>query len=62
MKFIVVPSNQRTPNEAINTAYLHIDNWNDYSFVTMFYLTLFDELGKKHDLGNIKIGFKGQTG
>lgn len=61
MKFIVVCSDQRTPNEAVNTAYLKIDQWNDYSFITMFYLTLFDELGKKHELGNIKIGFKGQT-
>jgi len=61
MKFIIVPNNQRTPDEGLDTAYLHVDNWNDYSFVTMFYLTVFDEFGKKYGLGNVKIGFKGQV-
>lgn len=60
MNFTLIPSNQSMPSSGINTAYLKIDNWNDYSFVTMFYLTVFDENGAKHDLGNVKIGFKGQ--
>jgi predicted ATPase len=41
--------------------YLKIDHWNDYSFVTMFFMSLYDERGQFHDIGNIKIGFKGQT-
>ncbi|GAA03716.1 AAA family ATPase [Photobacterium leiognathi] len=61
MNFILVSYNQDLPSVAMNTAYLKIDNWNDYSYVTMFYLTIFDENGVKHDIGNIKIGFKGQT-
>ena len=61
MQFIVIDRNVATPSTGQNTAYLKIDYWNDFSFVTMFYLTLFDERGRKHDLGNIKIGFKGQT-
>ncbi|WP_265452714.1 AAA family ATPase [Aeromonas salmonicida] len=61
MNFILVPRNSRMPTEGTKTAYLHIDHWNDFSFVTMFYLIYFDEHGVLHDLGNIKIGFKGQT-
>lgn len=45
----------------MNTVYLRIDHWNDFSYVTMFYMTLFDEKGIYHEIGNVKIGFKGQT-
>lgn len=61
MNFTLVSRNQSTPSQGTNTAYLQIDNWNDYSFVTMFYLVVFDENGAKHELGNVKIGFEGQT-
>lgn len=60
MNFLVL-SNNASPQPNINTAYLYVDHWNDYSFVTMFYLTVFDEKGKEHDIGNVKIAFKGQT-
>ncbi|MFS9605156.1 hypothetical protein Q6241_28890, partial [Klebsiella pneumoniae] len=43
-----------------NKPFLRADGWNDYSFVTMFYLTVFDEHGEKCDIGNVKIGFVGQ--
>lgn len=61
MNFIVLPRGSRTPPSGLNTAYLTIDHWNDFSFVTMFYLELHDEQGALHDIGNVKIGFKGQT-
>lgn len=61
MNFIVLPRGAKTPQSGLNTAYLTIDHWNDFSFVTMFYLELYDEKGVLHDLGNVKIGFKGQT-
>lgn len=61
MQFFLVPRGKYAPEKGINKAYLRIDLWNDFSFITMFYLTVFDEFGKLHDLGNIKIGFKGQT-
>lgn len=60
MEFWVLNRNQRVPDTGCNTAYLIIDHWNDYSFVTMFFLALHDETGKYHELGNVKIGFKGQ--
>ena len=61
MNYIVLNSYERAPATAIDTAYLSVDNWNDYSFVTMFYLTVFDSSGTKHDIGNVKIAYKGQT-
>lgn len=61
MNIIIVPREKRIPSSGVSTAYLHVDHWNDFSFVTMFYLSLFDENGELHEIGNIKIGFKGQT-
>ncbi|SCA56749.1 conserved hypothetical protein [Candidatus Terasakiella magnetica] len=61
MNFFILGDKQYVPSSGHNVAYLKRDNWNDYSFVTMFYLTLYDEYGKCHEIGNVKIGFKGQT-
>ena len=60
MKFHKLNRNVRPPNTGQNCVYLQIDHWNDYSFVTMFQLSLHDENGTFHELGNIKIGFKNQ--
>ncbi len=59
--FKVLNSDQPIPDFGENEIYLRIDHWNDYSFVTMFEVVAFDELGKKHKLGRVKIGFSGQT-
>jgi predicted ATPase len=61
LNFIVIDRGQHKPTPVFNTAYLRIDYWNDFSFVTMFYLTVFDQTGAEHNIGNIKIAFKGQT-
>ncbi len=61
MNIVIIPRDQHVPQTGMNTAYLLVDHWNDYSFVTMFYLKLHDEKGVIHDIGNIKIGFIGQT-
>jgi ABC-type branched-subunit amino acid transport system ATPase component len=61
LQFIQVQRSQPIPNDGLNVAYLKIDNWNDYSFVTSFGVTVFDEIGGRHELGSVKIGFVGQT-
>lgn len=61
MNFFVLRRNEYKPPISTNTAYLDVDYWNDYSFVTMFYLTVFDAASKEHKIGNVKIAFKGQT-
>ena len=48
------------PFQARNTGYLQSDNWDDYGHKTLFSLTVFDELGNKKTIGDIKIGFVGQ--
>lgn len=61
MLFTIVPRNQRVPTQGVDHAYLLVDHWNDFRFVTMFNVTLFDEFGQQHELGDTKIGFVGQT-
>ena len=61
LKFRVLGRNHFLPHTGKNTAYLKVDNWNDYSFRTLFYLYVHDDNGQFHDIGNVKIGFKGQT-
>lgn len=61
MNFVVLGKNEYKPVANTNTAYLEVDYWNDYSFITTFYLTVFDKVGKEHKIGNVKIAFKGQT-
>lgn len=58
--FQVIRSSNRIPDIGTNIVYLRIDHWNDFSFVTMFDIVYYDESGNKHELGQIKIGFKGQ--
>jgi hypothetical protein len=36
---------------------LRIDNWDDFSFKTSFWLVYIDNNGKEHDIGSVKIGF-----
>jgi len=61
MKFCVLSRDASMPRSGKNTVYLRIDHWNDYSFVTMFFMSLHDENGNYHEIGGIKIGFKGQA-
>jgi predicted ATPase len=61
MIFHVIPRSQAVPHTGQNEVYLRVDQWNDFSFVTMFEVVLFDDHGKRHQLGNVKIGFVEQT-
>lgn len=59
--FHVIPRERFLPDVGVSSVYLKIDNWNDYSFVTLFELSLHDEQGQFHEIGGVKIGFVGQT-
>ncbi|MCE0745531.1 ATP-binding protein [Acetobacter sicerae] len=61
ISFHVISRNISPPHSGRNSVFLQIDNWNDYSFVTMFSVYVFDEKGIRHDLSGVKIGFTGQT-
>ncbi|WP_323844103.1 AAA family ATPase [Microbulbifer magnicolonia] len=56
----VLPPGHRCPNQGDSVAYLEYDNWDDYGHKTLFSLTVFDEYGKQHEIGNVKITFFGQ--
>ena len=57
MRFEIVPNRRRAPNEGQGVGYLWADNWNDwFKYVTLHYLTYFDDAGEKHDIGSVKIG------
>lgn len=58
---IIGRSSSAPPNDSEDVIYLRMDNWNDYSFVTMFSLHVYDSAGQRQDIGDVKIGFKGQT-
>lgn len=61
MEFQLLDRGEKIPSGTKNKVYLCIDYWNDYSFVTMFYMDFVDASGNIKNIGNIKIGFKGQT-
>lgn len=61
LQFIILSVGKRFPETGRSQAFLRVDHWNDYSFVTMLAVLLFDEDGVAHELGAVKIGFFGQT-
>ncbi|EHK1077449.1 AAA family ATPase [Vibrio parahaemolyticus] len=49
------------PSTASSMLFLEPDNWDDYSYKTLFSLYLFDEKGQRYELGNTKIGYASQS-
>lgn len=62
MQFKLFGRNEKLPSHAKNLVCLTIDLWDDHGYVTMFFINVFDNEGKIYRIGNIKIGFEGQTG
>lgn len=60
MDFIVIGNREWFKSEGKNIAYLKIDHWDDYDFCTQFSVKLFDDNGVGVELGEVKIGYKGQ--
>lgn len=60
MNFKILDRNQSPSFNAKSKAYLIWDNWNDYSYLTLFGLIYVDEDSKKHKIGSVKIGYYGQ--
>lgn len=61
MHFEIVERGGGFPQVGKSQAFLKIDYWNDYSFITMFEVVAFDREGNRAELGSVKIGFHGQT-
>lgn len=60
LTFKTIPFGRRPPSDRALTAYLRTDNWDDFSFKTLFYLIINDNHGVQHEIGNLKIGYFGQ--
>ncbi|MCK5384617.1 MAG: AAA family ATPase [Alphaproteobacteria bacterium] len=61
MNFNVVPKGTYLKDQGPPyTAYLKEDNWDDFGFRTFFVLSVYDEQAKLHEIGAVRIGFKGQ--
>ena len=55
--FTVVPVGQSLPQTDRETAYLLVDNWDDwFSYSTMYTLNVSDASGVMHRIGSVKIG------
>lgn len=59
MDFKVLEKIRAIPS-AKNKCYLIADNWNDYSYYTLYELFYYDQLSERHRVGQVKIGFRGQ--
>ncbi|HDZ9216002.1 TPA: hypothetical protein RUZ12_003694, partial [Vibrio cholerae] len=51
---------EKIPTSGNMEAYLISDQWNDFSYRTLFEMVLFDQHGNRREIGYIKIAFKGQ--
>ena len=60
MFFTVVNRFGDYPTDSRSQVFLTWDDWNDFSFYTLFGIFYIDDSTQKHDLGEIKIGFYGQ--
>ncbi|MEV8518151.1 hypothetical protein [Dactylosporangium sp. NPDC051484] len=61
MQFVRLPRGTHVPSGAQvpalpGLAYLIEDRWNDYGYVTQFYLIVIDQDGSPRDIGNVRIG------
>lgn len=59
--FEKISGSKRLPDVAHSRAFLQTDGWDDFGFKTLFTLTIFDLQGKKIEIGNVKIAFRGQA-
>ena len=50
MNFVILDNYGRKAPASVGTVYVSVDNWNDYSFVTTFYLTVFDKNKRKKSI------------
>lgn len=61
MKLKVLDRFGRASSSSKDTIFLTWDNWNDYSYYTLFGMMYVDNQSKVHDIGAIKIGYFGQS-
>lgn len=61
IRFLVLNIKEYAKAVTPNAVQLEPNNWDDYSFKTLFNVVYHDSVGKRHELGSTKIGHKGQS-
>lgn len=61
IRFLVLNFKEYARADTPNVVQLEPNNWDDFSFKTLFNLVYHDSLGKRHHLGSTKIGHIGQS-
>lgn len=61
IQFFVLALSEYPKDNLLNTVQLVPNNWDDFSFKTLFTVTYQDASGNKIELGSTKIGYKGQS-
>lgn len=61
LKFRKYSRNTSLPKYCSNLVCLIEDNWDDFGFKTIFTVVVYDENKKIHNLGSVKIGYRGQS-
>lgn len=56
MRFTVLPVRRRPTSERREQAFLTTDDWDDFGYKTLYFLTYVDHDGVRHDIGDVKIG------
>lgn len=61
MKIKVISRFGKPSHNATDIIFLTWDDWNDYSFLTLFGMLYVDESSVVHEIGAVKIGYFGQS-
>jgi predicted ATPase len=62
MKFVHVARSSSRTRGGENVAYLIGDDWDDYTFRTLFKLLIFDRQQRRYEIGDVKILSRGMNG
>lgn len=60
-RFVTLQYREARPSSTAGTVYLVPNNWDDYSFKTLFSVFLVSGIGESIELGSVKIGHSGQA-
>ncbi|MFT3734101.1 MAG: AAA family ATPase [Rhodocyclaceae bacterium] len=60
ISFLVLNRGDRLSTPLYNTVILAADNWDDYSYKTLFHASWCGEDGNRIEIGSVKIGYVGQ--
>lgn len=61
LRYLKIPYGSAIPPGGQSVVYLKENNWDDFDYKTQYFVILQDEQGRRFEIGDIKIGYVGQT-